>query len=261
MKAIILAAGTGSRLRPMTDDRPKCLVPLKGTPLLEYQLQALRQCGVRNILLVTGYMSEALASYNLPRYQNPRFESTNMVHSLFCAEEEFDDDLLICYGDIIYEPRVLQALLASEAEFSVVVDRGWRELWQERMDDPLSDAESLQVNEAGHITDIGRKVTSYSEIQGQYIGLLKISKSCLAKVRQFYHGLDRAAKYDGKDFDNMFMTTLVRSLIEHGMPITAVFVEHGWVEVDTTDDWRRYENWEDSNPLFNFADRKAAVQH
>ncbi len=219
MKAIILVAGTGSRLRPLTEHCPKCLVPLKGTPLLQYQLNTLRAAGIKNVALVTGYKSEALAPYGLTSYENPRFDSTNMVYSLFRAEEEFNDDLIICYGDIIFEDRILDALLKSDGDFSVVVDRGWRRLWELRMDDPLSDAESMRVDELGLIRDIGRKVSSFEEIEGQYIGLLKISARCLTQIRAFYQGLDRAADYDGKNFDNMFMTTLIRRLIDHGMPI------------------------------------------
>jgi choline kinase len=252
LKAIILVAGTGSRLRPLTDERPKCLVPLKGTPPLEYQLRTLRGCGIEKIALVTGYKSASLAPYGLTSYQNPRFESTNMVYSLFCAEKEFDDDLVICYGDIVFEPQVLEALLASDADFSVVIDRGWRQLWELRMDDPISDAESLKVDASGNITDIGRKVSSFDEIEGQYIGLFRIKAACLAKIRAFYHGLDRKANYDGKDFENMFMTTLIRRLIDDGMSIKAVCVDHGWLEVDTLSDWQRYEALDPINPLFKF---------
>lgn len=259
MKAIILVAGTGLRLRPLTDARPKCLVPLKGTPLLEYQLSALRACGIENISLVTGYKSAALAPYSLTSYQNPRFDSTNMVYSLFCAEKEFDDDLVICYGDIVFETRVLEALLGSDSEFSVVVDRGWQKLWELRMDDPISDAESLKVDDSGFIRDIGRKVSSCAEIEGQYIGLLKISAECLSKISSFYHGLDRHADYDAKDFDNMFMTTLIRRLIDHGMPIKAVSVKHGWLEVDTLSDWQQYEGLDPANTLFKFERSSAKV--
>lgn len=115
-----------------------------GKPLLEYQLATLRECGIDDIVLVTGYKKDALTRYSIRSYENERYDSTNMVYSLFCAESEFNDDLIICYGDIVFETRVLRALLAGDSEFAVVVDKGWQKLWELRMEDPVSDAESLK---------------------------------------------------------------------------------------------------------------------
>jgi choline kinase len=226
------------------------LVPLRGKPLLEYQLGTLKACGVNEIVLVTGYKKEALASYNIRCYENARFDSTNMVYSLFCAEPEFNDDLIICYGDIVFEPRVLQALLACDSEFAVVVDKGWQKLWELRMEDPVADAESLKINSLGNITNIGQKVTSTAVIEGQYIGLIKISHACLSQIRRFYHELDTKVSYDGRSFEQMFMTTLIQRLIDSGVPVKAVCVEHGWLEVDTLSDLEAYESLAAGNALF-----------
>jgi choline kinase len=87
MRAIILAAGRGSRIRQLTDDRPKCLVELRGRPLLEWQVEALRGGGAREIGIVTGYRREMLAALGLREFHNPRWQDTNMVSSLECAVE------------------------------------------------------------------------------------------------------------------------------------------------------------------------------
>ena len=87
MKAIILAAGRGSRMKDLTDERPKCLVELRGKPLLEWQLEALREAGINEIAIVTGYKRELLVNRGLTEFHNPRWAETQMVSSLACAEE------------------------------------------------------------------------------------------------------------------------------------------------------------------------------
>jgi len=236
MKAIILAAGQGARLRPLTDDRPKCMVEYQGKPLIEHVVRALRKNGVNDIVAVRGYKPEALRCAGVRFYDNPRYSSTNMVTTLFCAEQELEGDVIISYSDIVYSPSVIQRLRATDAEFAVVIDRDWRRLWQERMDDPLDDAETLRLDPDGHIIELGKKASSYEDIEGQYIGLLKIAASAWPKLRAFYHRLDRHATYDGKDFDNMYMTSFVQAVIDRLMPVTAVPIQGGWLEIDVPSD-------------------------
>jgi choline kinase len=236
MKAIILAAGQGSRLMPLTNDRPKCMVQYQGRSLIEHVVRALHANGVADIVAVRGYKPEALRAPGVRFCDNPRYATTNMVYTLFCAEAELNTDVIISYSDIAYAPRVMASLIAAEGDFSVVVDRDWRRLWQERMDDPLEDAETLRLDGAGHIVELGKKAHSYAEIEGQYIGLLKISASAIGAVKRFYGELDRGAHYDGKDFDNMYMTSFVQAVIDRLMPVTAVPIDGGWLEVDTPSD-------------------------
>jgi choline kinase len=236
MKAIILAAGQGARLRPLTDDRPKCMVEYQGKPLIEHVVHALRQSGVDDIIAIRGYKPEALRCAGVRFYDNPRYASTNMVSTLFCAEPELDDDTIISYSDIVYSPSVIRRLMSADAELAVVIDRDWRRLWQERMDDPLDDAETLRLDAQGHIIELGKKARSYEDIEGQYIGLLKVAASAWPKLRAFYHRLDRQLVYDGKDFDNMYMTSFVQAVIDRLMPVLAVPIQGGWLEIDVPSD-------------------------
>jgi choline kinase len=159
MKAIILAAGQGARLRPLTDDRPKCMVEYQGRPLIDYVVRALRANGVNEIVAIRGYKPEALRCPGVRFYDNPRYLETNMVSTLFCAERELEGDVIISYSDIVYSPGVIERLLQTDAELGVVVDRDWRRLWQERMDDPLDDARILQT----FATDLRARGVSFEE--------------------------------------------------------------------------------------------------
>ena len=242
MKAVLLCAGQGTRLRPFTNDRPKCLVELRGRSLLDYQLAVMRECGIEKIAIVTGYRSDRLDSYSVVKYKNERYQNTNMVYSLFCAAPEFEDDVIISYSDIVYEPRILRAVMESSLAFAVAIDLGWSKLWEWRGEDPLSTAETLKMDSDGRILEIGRKPLSLGEIEGQYLGLIKIGKDAWPRVIDFYRNMDRDAEYDGKDFDNMYMTSFIQAVADCLMPVYSVPIEHGWVEVDTCQDLRNYEN-------------------
>lgn len=254
MKAIVLAAGVGSRLRPFTDTMPKCLVPLKGLPLLQYQLSCFAECGINQVSIVTGYKKEQLEVFPVKTYYNEFFESSNMVYSLMKATEEFTDDLIICYGDIVFQPWVLRALIDEQEEVAVVVDTGWFDLWKFRMENPLADAESMVLDPLGYILQLGKKTESYDRIQGQYIGLFKLSKTILTRICDFYHQLDKNALYDGKDFQNMYMTSFLQALIDQSIvKVKAVQVNHGWLEVDSASDLERYAALPPDNSLFDFS--------
>ncbi len=155
MTALILAAGFGSRLMPLTNNRPKCLVPYLGKPILDYEIEALRAAGVQNIALVGGYLVNELIAHAKTLgihtiFENPNYDSTNMVATLFCARKlleqlcERGEGLLVSYADIIYEPSIVHTLLQSHGELRIVVDRAWHKLWQRRFENPLDDAETLR---------------------------------------------------------------------------------------------------------------------
>ncbi|MCK5110914.1 MAG: phosphocholine cytidylyltransferase family protein [Arcobacteraceae bacterium] len=239
MKIIILAAGQGTRLRPLTNDRPKCMVEYNQKPIIDYILSTIQECDLKDIALINGYKKDVLEEYlkekELIFFTNDNFDKTNMVSTLFCAKDFMDDDLIISYADIIYKKEVLDKLINSKNDFSVVVDRKWKKLWSQRMENPLDDAETLKITN-GNIKELGKKPNSYQDIEGQYIGLIKISKNLIHKVIKFYERLDKTKLYDEKDFDNMYMTSFIQMIIDNLCDVKPVFIDGGWLEIDCIDD-------------------------
>ena len=244
MKIIILAAGQGTRLRPLTDLKPKCMVEYGGKPIIDYILDMVSECGISDISIVCGYKKTVLETYLKDRqieyFTNEQFDKTNMVSTLFNAKQFMDDDIIISYADIIYSQDVLKKLIDSKADVSVVVDQDWKELWSLRMDNPLDDAETLKVVD-GNIVELGKRAYSYDDIQGQYIGLIKISKSRIKKVINFYESLNKNGTYDGKNFDNMYMTSFIQMMIDNLINVSPVYINGGWLEIDSISDIECYE--------------------
>jgi choline kinase len=248
MRVIILAAGQGTRLRPLTDSMPKCMVPVSGKSIVNRQIDVMKRCGVReeDILIVCGYRQEVLREHlsglKVSFCFNKEYETTNMVYSLMCARDEMRDDIIISYGDIIYKDAVLRKALDASYPAAVVVDDDWYEYWNERSDDPLSDAETLKIDAEGNLSEIGQKTKSLSEIESQYIGLMRFQQSGLASLLALADEAERRSAANiplwrtTRDYRKMYMTDLLQGLIDTGVTLHALRIKRGWFEIDNYDD-------------------------
>ncbi|QWU80405.1 phosphocholine cytidylyltransferase family protein [Campylobacter novaezeelandiae] len=248
MKAIILAAGFGSRLMPLTKDNPKCMVKYQNEELISYEIKALKDAGISDIAVVGGYLFDILKKFIQERfnlytfYENKNYANTNMVQTLFCAREflqkcvEQKEDLIVSYADIIYFKDSIEKLMQAKDDLAIVIDKEWKKLWQKRFENPLDDAETLKLDNKGFIKELGKKAKSYDEIEGQYIGLFKISANFLPSFLNFYDSLDKNILYDGKDFNNMYMTSFLQSLIDTFNNAKAIEIYGNWCEIDFKSD-------------------------
>lgn len=236
MRALILAAGRGSRMRGLTAHKPKCLVELAGKTLLDWQLSALRESGIEEIAVLRGYRAEALAGPGYKVFDNPRWAQTNMVSTLLCADSWLrGGECIISYADILYHPDTVRALAEAKGEIALTYDRLWKQLWCERFENPLSDAETFRCTTDGQLLEIGRRASSMSEIEGQYMGLLKTTPLGWNRVFEFLQTLPQPQR------DALDMTGLLGRLLSDRVTIQAVGIEGHWCEVDSDEDLAVYE--------------------
>jgi choline kinase len=242
MRLIILAAGQGKRLRPYTNSQPKCLVNIRGRSLLQWQIDAARAVGIKDIVVVGGYLIEQIRSYDVTLIENPHFAKTNMVQSLRCATDFFGNEFVMSYGDIIYSPNILDSLLSDSEPISVSVDLDWRNYWEQRLDDPLSDAETLKINSEDFITEIGQKPRSYKDIEAQYIGLVSFRKSGVSRLNNILNEISTNAQTEinpfggSRSLDQLYMTDLMQGMIDQGDRLHACKINGRWLELDTVAD-------------------------
>jgi L-glutamine-phosphate cytidylyltransferase len=236
-KVILLVAGEGNRLRPYTLDRPKCMVEIDGISLIDRQLAVLKKEGLEDIVMIGGYKAEMLRRYGIKLKINPRYYETNMVWTLFCAEDELEGEVIVSYGDIVYSREILQSLLQSKADIAVTIDKDWKNYWSARNENPLNDAETLKLRKDETIIEIGQKPTSLDEIEGQYMGLMKFKPEGLRYIKEIFHSAIESDEILSKPVENAYMTDLLQAVIDAGKPVTSVPVYGGWVEVDTVQDF------------------------
>ena len=233
--AIILAAGRGSRLGPRTRLKPKCLVRLGGKALLDWQIAALRIACIDDIRLVAGYRADMLRNPELTEVVvNHEWSASGPVKSLLCAQpHRIRGDFLVAYGDCVFDPSVLSALLESTADIAVATDEQWKVLWSARFEDIYSDAERFR-HQDGALVEIGRRASVEDDVQGQFMGLLKFSPRGWRQVTDVMQGLS------GGTVDTMDITTLLSQLLASNVRIETVVTHGGWCEIDSAADLIAY---------------------
>ena len=232
MKAIILAAGRGSRMKQLTDEQPKCLVVLRGRTLLSRQLDALQEAGIEDIGIVTGYKRELLTNRSLAEFHNPRWAETNMVSSLACAGAWLENGpCIVSYSDIFYEATAVSTLIESQEDLALTYDPNWRSKWAVRFGNPLVDAETFQIDSTGSVPEIGNMPTIVDEIQGQYMGLLRFTPDGWAEDKRIWTGLSAT------EADRVHMTGMLQRVIVAGrVPVKGFAYRGVWGEVDSESD-------------------------
>lgn len=248
--AVVLAAGRGSRLRQLTNGMPKPMTKVAGRTIIDRCLEALAAAGVKDVKIVTGYKADALRRLDFGLYgqrtsfaHNENWENTGMVASFIAAQPELlADDLLIVYGDIVFEPTVITTILDAgtcRPGITLPVNTQWHSLWSARMTDIYADAESLVLDAAGKVLEIGQPAGVHTKVQAQFMGVVAIDASSVLPLVQHYRGeitetgSARAGRWDTTQF--------LTSWIDAGHEVQAVPVAGGWLEVDTVEDLQLYE--------------------
>jgi len=257
MKAIILAAGQGTRLKKYTQDLPKGMLKFQGKTIIQRQIELYRKCGVEDIIVVRGFAGEKITYDGVKYYTNADYATTNMVESLLAARGEFTEDVMLSYSDILFDENMLRTMMETPGDFLVAVDKDWKEYWQARYGRVDFDTESLSIDGNGCITSLGRENPSLGSIDARYVGLLKFSRRGLGVIEQVMEkahtlGEDEPWQQSGKPVRKAYMTDLLQALIEEKEPVKAVPFSHGWIEFDTNEDYETACRWAKDGTMGRF---------
>ena len=237
MKAIILAAGRGSRMYEGTANMPKCMMKLCGKPLIDRGLASLQAAGFnrQDIGIVTGYKSETIRIDDVRYFHNAKWETTNMFFSLTFADEWLKKGkCIVCYSDITYHSSVIDKLMNDDHDIAITYYVDFWQLWSKRFGNPLDDLETFKID-CGKLVEIGGMPKSISDIHGQYMGLLSFTPIGWQKIKE-------AVKLPmKKPIEKLDMTTLLQHLLDIGQFINIIPTNELWLECDNLDDIRLYE--------------------
>lgn len=248
MKAIILAAGQGTRLKKYTADLPKGMLNFEGKTIVERQLEVYRSMGIDDIIIVKGFAREKINYPGIKYYVNQKYAETNMVESLLTARDEFDDDIIISYSDILFEKEMLAKMMSEKGKFNVAVDDDWQYYWKTRYGRVDFDTESLTIDEDDNIVELGKENPKLEDIDARYVGLLKFSSKGLRDIvslmeKAYVKYKDAPWQQSGKPVKKAYMTDLLNALIESGESVKAVHFKRGWIEFDTNEDYENAIEW------------------
>ncbi len=172
MKAIILCAGQGRRLLPYTESSPKCLLSLNNKHFIEWQIDALQEVGVEQIVAVVGYDAQRIESILSKRYANkvsfvynPFYEVADNLASCWMARDHFQDDFMILNGDTLFEPAVISKLLSTN-DFPITLATDQKESYD--------DDDMKVITEGARLISVGKKL-SISKVNGESIGAMRFN--------------------------------------------------------------------------------------
>ncbi len=251
-RAIIIAAGRGRRLMPYTDRMPKCLVPVDHRTIMGIQLDAFRIHGVREIIIIRGYLGDVMTERagelggGVRFVDNREWEHNNILESLFCAEQEIEGPLFLTYGDIIFTPAVVGRLVEAPGDVCLVIDRAFRDVYEGRDEHPLPEAEVADLDARGLVRRVGKRALPPEEAFGEFIGLAKVSaagarwmREAWGELRSAYRGREEQPFQRAPSFRAAYLSDMLQHLIEAGRPIQPVAIDGEWREIDTVQDLQR----------------------
>ena len=235
--AIVLAASRGSELGILTEDRPKCMVDVRGQPLLQRLVDTLHSADVRDITVVRGYRKEMVNLPSIKTIDNDFYDSSGEAATLACAIDALNSDCLIAYGDILFRQYIMDQLLTADGDIVLVVDA----LWRERDPDPKSGLRDLVACSApfqtGYLEDgpvkathIGPHVAEHA-ISGEWIGLARVTDKGAAIVRSEIETMRR----DG-ELAQASLCDLFNRLVALGQEVHVLYVTGHWLDVDNQAD-------------------------
>lgn len=254
MKALILAAGFGTRLKKYTENLPKGMLSFMGKTIIERQIETYRACGIEDIIIVRGFAADKINYAGVKYYTNEDYANTNMVESLLTAQAEFDDNMIVSYSDVLFEKNMLEIMIQCKADFGCAVDDNWKAYWQKRYGKVDFDTESLAIDDNDNITELGLENPPLEAIDARYIGLLKFSmdglsfiKETMKKAHREFEG--KPWQQSGKIVSKAYMTDLLNAIIESGRSVKAVHFNNGWIEFDTNEDYENAIEWAKGDSL------------
>jgi choline kinase len=245
MKIIILAAGIGSRLRSLTNDKPKCIVKLFNETLIERQIKIFHSCNINDITIVTGYGSELIDIPDVNYVKNENYETTNMNESLFCALEPSSSPVLVTYSDIVFEQKIVQQMLEMTDGIRLAVNLNWKKYYQNRTMHPLSEAENVLV-ENGRILQIRKNISESLQNQqiGEFLGIMMLSSDHVKILLERYSYLKKnhiGTFHSSSSLSNAYITDMLQEIINCGINVNPVFTQGRWFEIDTPEDLKNAE--------------------
>ena len=242
-KALIIAAGLGSRLKKHTENLPKCMLDFGGKTLLQRQLEAYKNSGVENISLIRGYKKEKIKYKGIKYFENTDYRNNNILNSIFYAEKVINGNIIISYSDILFDSSVVQRTLESNHDISVVVDIDWRGYYVGRKDHPISEAENVIFNSNNEVEKIGKINKGNQEVHGEFIGMIKLSDHGTKIFKENFHRLKKIywnkPFQRAKIFQKAYLTDFIQELVDIGIKVHCVIIESGWKEIDTVEDYKK----------------------
>ena len=242
MNAIILAAGSGKRIVENVKGLPKSLLMVNGKPIIAYQIQALKQAGINDIIVITGAHSEKFEIENVRYIKDHHYNEHDILGSLLEAKDFLKNDVLVLYSDIIFESKILRQILDSKGDVSIAIDMAWEKMYEGRMEHPKYEAENVQLNKAKKIIKIEKNIKNKNNDVGEFLGIIKFSPYGSGLFVKQYEELIKThvgTFQQAPSVSKAYLTDMIQELVDSKIDVEPVIISGKWCEIDTNQDLER----------------------
>ena len=249
MRGIIIAAGLGKRLRPLTNHLPKCMLPIAGKPLLHHTMDHMRSAGCKEFVVIVGYGAGNVDAGGATIVENKNFADNNILHSFMCASDFLRGPVMCSYSDIWVEPKVHRDLTLADGDICFAVDSDWKPYYEGRSEHPLSEAENVFYDNNGLIVSLGKHLNpgdAENLCCGEFLGLWRLSSRGCKIWKDKFVELDNVIDHldpfqQSAEWQKSYITDYAQELIDQGNLINTSLTKRGWAELDTNQDYERLE--------------------
>ena len=239
MKAIIIAAGDGSRLGNLTKDLPKSLVDVNGKSIIERQISTFKKNGIDEIIVIIGPNKDKFQLNDVEYIFDKNFHEHEQLGSLMAAGKHFQNDIVISFGDVIVDNKIMKQIVESTYDIGVAIDLKWKKNYENRTQHPKSEAD-LALIKSNKLTKIKKNLDYVENYQlGEFLGIVKLSDDGCKLLLKRYNEIrndDNGRFHDAESSTKAYLTDMIQELIDSKIEIKPIFISGKWCEIDTIED-------------------------
>ena len=240
MKAIILAAGEGSRMGKLAQNIPKPLVMVNGKSIIERQLSILKQNKILDVIIVTGSHNEKFNFKNVVYVNDLEHKKHDTLGSLITARDYMNDEIIITYADQIFDEKIMESVINFKGDIGIAVDLDWEKNYVDRDQHPKSEAENVLIN-GNEILEIRKNISECKENEkiGECPGLVKFSRKASKVFLDKYSELEISHQgkfHNAPSLEKALISDMIQELIDSEINVEPIYVSGKWCEIDTPQD-------------------------
>ena len=240
MKAIILAAGEGSRMGKLAQNIPKPLVMVNGKSIIERQLSILKQNKILDVIIVTGSHNEKFNFKNVVYVNDLEHKKHDTLGSLITARDYMNDEIIITYADQIFDEKIMESVNNFSGDIGIAVDLDWEKNYVNRDQHPKSEAENVLIN-GNEILELRKNISECKENEkiGECLGLMKFSRKASKVFLDKYSELEISHQgkfHNAPSLEKALISDMIQELIDSEINVEPIFVSGKWCEIDTPQD-------------------------
>ena len=245
MKAIILAAGSGKRISKDFPELPKALIQVNDNSIISKQISTFKKNGIDEIIVIIGPNKDKFQLNDVEYIFDKNFHEHEQLGSLMAASKHFQNDIVISFGDVMVDNKIMKQIVESTYDIGVAIDLNWEKNYANRTQHPKSEAD-LALIKSNKLTKIKKNLDYVENYQlGEFLGIVKLSDNGCKLLLKSYDEIrndENGRFHDAESSTKAYLTDMIQELIDSKIEVKPIFISGKWCEIDTIEDLKSAKN-------------------